>query len=79
MDGETFVIASYSVESGPEGAELTEAERAVAEGAALGKSNAEIARRRGTSVRTVANLLARAFGKLGVRSRLELAARWARS
>ena len=53
---------------------LTEAERAVAVLVLSGLDNAEVARLRGTSVRTVANLLARAFRKLGVTSRAELAA-----
>jgi DNA-binding CsgD family transcriptional regulator len=39
-----------------------------------GRSNETVARLRGTSARTVANLLARAFRKLGVGSRAELAA-----
>jgi len=79
IDGEVFVVASYPIEAERKGAALTEAERAVAEGALSGKSNAEIARHRRTSTRTVANLLARVFAKLGVGSRLELAARWERS
>ncbi len=78
LDGEVFVIGSYPVAAEREGAALTGAERAVAEGAASGKSNAEMARERGTSARTVANLLSRAFAKLGVGSRIELAARWGR-
>jgi DNA-binding CsgD family transcriptional regulator len=53
---------------------LTNAERAVAALVLAGCDNATIARARGTSVRTVANLLARCFRKLGVSSRAELAA-----
>jgi DNA-binding CsgD family transcriptional regulator len=53
---------------------LTPSERAVALLAARGASNAEIARARGTSARTVANQLAEVFRKLGVGSRSELAA-----
>jgi DNA-binding NarL/FixJ family response regulator len=53
---------------------LTSAERSVAALALAGLDNAAIARARATSVRTVANLLARCFRKLGVRSRTELAA-----
>lgn len=56
------------------GSVLTPAEHAVAALAILGHDNAEIARLRGTSIRTVANLLARTFRKLGVGSRGELAA-----
>jgi DNA-binding NarL/FixJ family response regulator len=39
-----------------------------------GKRNADIARERGTSVRTVANQVAAIFRKLKVRSRAELVA-----
>jgi len=53
---------------------LTTAEREVVAGALSGKSTAEIATARGTSPRTIANLLARAYRKVGVRSRFELAA-----
>ena len=51
---------------------LSPAERQVARLAAAGLPNAEIARSRGSAVRTVANQIASAFRKLGVRSRLEL-------
>jgi DNA-binding NarL/FixJ family response regulator len=51
---------------------LTAAEREVARLMATGFSNADIARRRGSSPRTVANQAASIFRKLGVRSRLEL-------
>jgi DNA-binding NarL/FixJ family response regulator len=54
---------------------LSSAERAVAEAVLRGCSYAEIARERGSSPRTVANQLACAFRKLGVRSRAELAAK----
>jgi DNA-binding NarL/FixJ family response regulator len=54
-------------------ANLTAAEREVAVAMASGRSNAEIARERGTSVRTVANQAQRVFRKLGVASRQELA------
>ncbi len=39
-----------------------------------GKSNADIARARDTSTRTVANQLASIYGKLGISSRHELVA-----
>lgn len=60
-----IVVVSWSK---PE-AKLTPAEQAVLELVAQGLSNTEIAARRGTSVRTVANLLARAYKRLGVGSR----------
>ena len=53
--------------------QLTSAERAVAELAARGASNARIANERGTSVRTVANQIAACLRKLGLSSRAELA------
>ena len=54
----------------PEG--LTAAERDVLALVREGLSNAEIALRRGRSVRTVANQIASIFAKSGVRSRAEL-------
>jgi DNA-binding CsgD family transcriptional regulator len=54
---------------------MTRAEREVAEAVLAGCSNASIAKKRGTSSRTVANQLARLYRKLKVGSRLELAAR----
>ena len=53
---------------------LTEAEHEVMFHAVRGASNAEIARTRGTSTRTVANQLASIYRKLGLASRTELAA-----
>ncbi len=54
------------------GITLTATELKVARAAMAGASNAEIARQRGCSARTVANQLASAYRKLGVTSRLEL-------
>lgn len=51
---------------------VTPAEADVVRGVLAGESNAAIAARRGTSVRTVANQLAALFKKLGVGSRAEL-------
>jgi DNA-binding CsgD family transcriptional regulator len=53
---------------------LTRAERDVTGLLVAGLSNAEIARQRGSSPRTVANQVASIFEKLGVSSRLELQA-----
>ncbi len=55
---------------------LSDAERRVAKLAVAGYSNGEIAAIRGTSVRTVANQLARVFKKTGAGSRRALATRW---
>ena len=68
-----FVVASYPAADASVLARLTKAERAVALLAAEGQHNREIARRRGSSERTVANQLASIFKKLGVASRAELA------
>jgi len=54
-------------------APLSPGERDVARLARTGLSNAEIARARGTSPRTVANQLARIYRKLGMGSRMDLA------
>jgi DNA-binding CsgD family transcriptional regulator len=51
---------------------LTPAEQAVLERLLAGESNVAIARRRGTSARTVANQVASIFKKIGVGSRRQL-------
>jgi DNA-binding CsgD family transcriptional regulator len=56
-------------------AALTPAERQIAERLVLGRSNAELARERGTSERTVANQVRAILEKTGTRSRAELTAR----
>jgi DNA-binding CsgD family transcriptional regulator len=56
---------------------LTRAEHEVALLVLEGKTNADIARLRRTSARTVANQLRSVYNKLGVSSRAELAARLA--
>ena len=53
---------------------LSSAELEVAKLAAAGRTNAEIARHRSSSERTVANQMASALRKLGLRSRVELSA-----
>ena len=55
--------------------ELTPAERNVAELAAQGRANKEIASELHITIHTVEAHLSRAYGKLGVRSRTQLAAR----
>lgn len=50
---------------------LTEREREIVEGLAVGRSNAEIAASLFISDKTVRNALTRIFGKLGVRSRMQ--------
>lgn len=77
VKGERFTVLSYPLAEADIDAEgvLTTAERGVAKLAARGLANSEIARRRGTSVRTVANQMAAILRKLGCDSRRELAAR----
>lgn len=60
------IVVSFDA---PTTARLTPSEQEVLELAAQGLSNAEIAARRSSAVRTVANLLARAYKKLGLPSR----------
>ena len=73
VDGrKAFVVSGPS--STPSFAELTDAEQEVAELAAGGCTNADIASRRGSTARTVAKQLQSIYGKLGVASRAELAA-----
>ena len=75
--GGRFVVLSFPVPGGELAATLTEAEQAVIAGVLAGKTNAEIARERERSMRTIANQVASAFRKLSVRSRSELAAAFA--
>ena len=72
---ERFVVISVPIDAMPLADRLTAAERTVAKLAMHGLSNQEIAERRGTSVRTVANQIATILRKLGLSSRRELAAR----
>jgi DNA-binding CsgD family transcriptional regulator len=69
-------ILSFSIPGG-EDARLTAAESEIVRELIAGRANAEIARARGRSVRTIANQVASILRKLGVSSRVELAARMA--
>jgi DNA-binding NarL/FixJ family response regulator len=71
--GGTYAVLSFALTPPRLAKRLTPAEREVASAILAGKSNAEIALERGTSVRTTANQIASIYVKLGVRSRLELA------
>jgi DNA-binding NarL/FixJ family response regulator len=75
LASEELVVFSYPATRPELPDVLSATERAVVYGVLEGKTNQEIALERGTSVRTVANQIASAFRKLGVRSRGELAAR----
>jgi DNA-binding CsgD family transcriptional regulator len=75
LAGEEYVVISLPGGDDVLAAVLTKAEREVARMLVLGDTNAEIARRRGSSVHTVANQVASIFRKLGVSTRAELVAR----
>lgn len=71
-DGEQLLVLSYAIEEPTPPPELSAAERSVAMAVVRGLSNTEIARERGTAIRTVANQMHSIFTKLGVASRAEL-------
>jgi len=71
-DGEEFLVLSYALDEPTPPPGLSDAERSVAMAVVRGLSNEEIARERGTSIRTVANQMHSIFTKLGVASRAEL-------
>ena len=78
LGGQELIVVSVPARaSSLAPANLTPAEQAVARDVLDGLSNAEIARRRNSSPRTIANQLAAVYRKLGVASRAELAARMA--
>jgi DNA-binding NarL/FixJ family response regulator len=69
---DTFAIVSFPLDQMPLPDVLSAAEKAVCGLLLTGASNAEIARQRRTSVRTVANQVAAILKKLGAGSRSEL-------
>jgi len=73
IGGEQLTVLSFAAPIAPP--TLTKAERSIAQRVARGESNAEIARARKSSPRTVANQLQHIFRKLGVASRAELTVR----
>lgn len=68
------LVLSLSLNARPVLAALSDAEREVVDGVLAGLSNAAIAKRRGTSERTVGNQLHSASRKLGVSGRSGLVA-----
>lgn len=70
-EGEELLVLSTPIASIAQ--LLTRAEMEIANAIASGASNAEIARRRGTSVRTVANQVASILRRLGATSRSQIA------
>ncbi|MCP3139763.1 response regulator transcription factor [Pyxidicoccus xibeiensis] len=75
LEGEQFAVFAWDVDR-PRGADLTQSERHVLELLVSGASNADIARARRASVRTVANQVASVLRKLGAASRYELIQRF---
>jgi DNA-binding CsgD family transcriptional regulator len=75
LDDDEYLIVAMPLPSWRLPEQLTDAERDVVLAVLRGKTNDEVARGRGTSVRTVANQLTSVFAKLGVSSRIELAHR----
>ena len=70
--GETLLVGDYPHMVEDVAARLSEAERQVVALLTTGSTNADIARCRGSSTRTVANQVQSIFRKLGARSRAEL-------
>jgi DNA-binding NarL/FixJ family response regulator len=69
-----YAVLSFSLSPLKLPKSFSRAEREVAAAIAIGCSNAAIARQRGTSIRTVENQIYGLFRKLGIGSRIELAA-----
>jgi DNA-binding NarL/FixJ family response regulator len=74
LQGRELVLLRFPVPSPQLPRTLSRAEREVVAGVLQGRSNAEIAAQRGTSLRTIAVQLQSIFRKLRVGSRVELAA-----
>lgn len=77
-DGRHFLVARRNVPHRGARKKLTEREACVVALVALGRTNKCVAYELGLSVGTVSTLLTRAARKLGVRSRAQLIAAWAR-
>lgn len=74
VEGEELMLLSWAPERplARGGVKLTEVEKELVRGVAAGCSNLELARMRGTSVRTIANQIAALLAKFGVASRHQL-------
>jgi DNA-binding NarL/FixJ family response regulator len=71
VGGQQYLVVSESI--APAHESLSTAEREIAALIVAGRSNADIARARGVSVRTVANQVASILRKMNAGSRFELA------
>jgi DNA-binding NarL/FixJ family response regulator len=78
IGGDDFAVLEWPLDAVCPRTGLTPAEQEILEAISAGLSNRDIARRRGTSERTVANQVAHLLRKLGAGSRHELLARTAR-
>lgn len=75
IDGVLYHVVSHPLDAPPPRANLTSAEREIAERILAGWSQVAIAAARGTSPRTVAKQVELLYRKVGVQSRAELMAR----
>ncbi len=75
IEGVDWAVLWFPLDGAGAGRSLTPAEHEVASHLLAGMSNAEIARKRRVSPRTVANQVACIYRKLRVRSRAELVGR----
>jgi DNA-binding NarL/FixJ family response regulator len=75
IGGERVLVGTYPPSNADAAAQLTPTERDVVAHLMCGSTNQDIAIRRGTSSRTIANQIQSIFRKLGVQSRVELALR----
>lgn len=75
IEGDRLLVGTFPAARSELLARLTGAERSVLAALLAGSTNADIARRRQCSERTVANQVQAIYRKLGVRSRAELAVR----
>ena len=75
IGGERMLVGSHPLLDESTLASLSPAEREIALALVAGSTTADVAERRGTAERTVANQIASIFDKLGIHSRIELAAR----
>jgi DNA-binding CsgD family transcriptional regulator len=73
VSGQPYLILSYPLTRWELPESLTAAERDVVRAILEGSTRREIAVARGTSERTVSNLLTRAFTKMDARSKMEIA------
>ena len=74
-----LLVMSFALPQGAKRVSLTSLEREVLASIVAGRSNAEIARERGRSLRTIVNQVSKILRKLGVASRLEIVAKTSHS